>query len=114
MFCNELRELLGTDRPTLMETHLLVCFAVGTSPMPDTSGVVRLAALSFECKGNRHERLLGWLPRLGERIGENQALVGDAFEINTRAGNILSIRSAHHNQARSADAHVRLSGGRRP
>jgi len=101
-------------RRALMETHLLVGFAVGNSPMPHPSRVVRLAALIFERQDHGHERFLGRLPGLRERIGENQALIRDDFEINTRTGDILSIRSAHHDQARSADAHVRLSYRRRP
>src|SRR5215813_14570497 len=91
---DEFRKLLGADWPTLMETHLFVGFAVGNSPMPHTSRVIRLAALIFKRQDHCHERLLGRPPGVRERIGENQALIWDDLEINTPARDIFSVRSA--------------------
>jgi hypothetical protein len=107
-------ELIGALAPPLMESHLLVRFAIGDRPMTHAGGVARLPAFIFERQDDRHEGLLRWLPSSGIGIGEDQSLVRHDIEIDPCARHVVAVRATHDDRVGAARPHVEFRMRRRP
>src|ERR1700681_4852330 len=113
-FRHQCRKLIGALAPALVESHLLVCLAVGDRPVPHSGGVASLTALVLEGQNHSHERLLRWLPCARIGICEYQPLVRHDIEIDTWARHVVAVEATHHDLARPTWPYIELRMWRRP
>lgn len=110
-FLGEGFELSGGDSPTLVEAHLGVGLAIGGGPVDDAGGVAGFASAEI-LKGEDagHEGLFGRLPRGDISVGEDEALVGDDFEVDAAVGDLLALGALHGDDAGAARSDIDLGG----
>src|SRR5688572_23746852 len=75
-------ELIRTLSPPLVESHLLVRFAIRRCPVQGTRGVAGFATFIFKSDDAREKRFLRRLPCLGVSIGEDQLLIGYDLQVD--------------------------------
>src|SRR5207248_119949 len=116
-------ELLERLSPTLLESHLLVFLATLLVPVHDEGGIPRPIAVRFQGEDRRERELLTF-GSLGRRrggpiarcegIGPDELFVRDDLEETTDAGELLSLRRAHHRTKDPARAQIDFAIDRRP
>src|SRR5918996_1557436 len=108
--CLDVRyKLVEGFAPPVVEAHLLVLLSSRLIPMDCQGGVARSIASRFQSHDGSEKRVLRGAVPGEERVGPDQSLIRNDFQVAANAGELLSFRRPHDGSEDAARAQIDLT-----